>query len=248
MSSDQGLNGLFEELSGKSIQKLSTNEVVSRDQSRKHFENIEELAESISAVGQLQPIIVTPRNASGKYVIRSGERRWRACSLLGISVDAIVTDPGDDESLRKAAELVENIQREDLRPLETAEGIQAMLALNKSQADVARMLGKTRTYVSIHVGLLQLPPEAKALADAQIVTDADTLSNLRKLAELDMDRFLQVCQQAEEEGLTRAESRRVLASVKGPTSKAGSSTSEVDTASQPQKNSAASETNREGSL
>jgi ParB family chromosome partitioning protein len=128
-------------------------------QPRQHFDeqSIEELAESIRARGLLQPIIVR-RERDGGYTLIAGERRLRAAERAGVGlVPAILSD---DDLLEVALE--ENVQREDLSPLEEAEALAALAAeRNLSHADLAQVIHKSRPYVSNTLALTRLPREVK---------------------------------------------------------------------------------------
>ena len=137
------------------------------DQPRKRFdeEALDELADSIREHGVLQPLTVR-RLASGDYQIIAGERRWRAARLAGLSeVPAIVIEADD----RKATELalIENLQREDLDPLEEAEGYKKLMdSYHMTQEDVAARVGKSRSAVANALRLLGLCPDVRALLEA----------------------------------------------------------------------------------
>src|SRR3989441_111221 len=129
------------------------------DQPRKHFdeEKLGELAASIKAHGLLQPIVVRP-TAAGLEVV-AGERRFRAAQLAGIDrLPALVREVEDPLELA----LIENLQREDLAPLEEAEGLAALIARHGySHREVAELLGKSRPYVSNILALMRLPDAVK---------------------------------------------------------------------------------------
>ena len=122
---------------------------------------IDELADSIVQQGLLQPILVR-REGSG-YRLIAGERRWRAAQRAGLSeIPALIREAGDDEVLEMA--LVENLQREDLSPLEEAAGYQRLLAERQwTQEQAAERVGKSRTTVTNALRLLQLPEAVKTL-------------------------------------------------------------------------------------
>jgi len=130
------------------------------EQPRKHFddEKLGELAASIKAHGLLQPIVVRP-TAAGLEVV-AGERRFRAAQLAGIDrLPALVREVEDPLELA----LIENLQREDLAPLEEAEGLAALIARHGySHREVAELLGKSRPYVSNILALTRLPEAVKA--------------------------------------------------------------------------------------
>ncbi len=140
------------------IAQIATN----ADQPRKNFntETIEELANSIREKGVLQPIIVKKKE-SGGYEIVCGERRFRAASLCGLTeVPAIIKDIAAEDFLEWA--LIENIQREDLNPIEEAEAYQRLVEERRiSQEEVAKRVGKNRVTVTNTMRLLRLPQEVK---------------------------------------------------------------------------------------
>ena len=143
------------------------------NQPRKHFADtaLEELAASIRSQGVLQPLVVRPmaQTVPQKYEIIAGERRWRAAKLAGLSdVPVLIREMSDDDVLIVA--LVENLQREDLNPLEEALALQQLrerLPLN--QEELAAKLGKSRSAVANALRLLQLPESMReALAEGTL--------------------------------------------------------------------------------
>jgi ParB family transcriptional regulator, chromosome partitioning protein len=128
-------------------------------QPRRHFDAqaLAELAESIKARGLLQPIVVK-RDGDG-YLLMAGERRWRAAQLAGLeTLPALLRD---DDPLEIA--MIENLQREDLTPLEEAEGLGQLIdQFGYTHEAVAELLGKSRPYVSNTLALRRLPEEIKA--------------------------------------------------------------------------------------
>ncbi len=133
-----------------------------RDQPRKTFEReaLELLADSIATYGVLQPIIVRENeDLKGTYEIIAGERRWRAAKMAGLSeIPAVVFD-GDELKAAQVA-LIENIQREDLNPVEEAMGYGALIdKFGLTQDQVAKQVGKNRSTVANMLRLLDLPDE-----------------------------------------------------------------------------------------
>lgn len=122
-----------------------------------HEEAIEELASSIREHGILQPIVVRQR-APQQYDIIAGERRWRAAQRAGLkSIPCVLTDVAEKDTLTLA--LVENLQRQDLNPIEEAEAYQRLhRELGFSQAEIAKAVGKERSTVANSLRLLKLPP------------------------------------------------------------------------------------------
>ena len=136
------------------------------DQPRKVFgeESIAELATTIKQFGLLQPVLLRKagegEGREGTYVIVAGERRWRACqSLAWASMDAIVIDARNADEIA----IIENMQRENLRPLEEAEAVGTLIRHhNYTQDDAARILGKSRSSITELLGLLRLPEAIRA--------------------------------------------------------------------------------------
>jgi ParB family chromosome partitioning protein len=152
------------------IQKLLISDIKpGKQQPRTEFDDktLQELANSIKQHGILQPLIV--RNQSGTYYIVAGERRWRAAQKAGLThVPAIVRSLQELEELELA--LVENVQREDLSPLDQAMSIHRLLhQFNLAQDQIAKRLGKANSTVGNIIRLLNLPKDAQeALRDNQI--------------------------------------------------------------------------------
>ena len=121
---------------------------------------IEELAQSIQESGILQPIVVVPEE--GHYRIIVGERRWRAAQKIGLKkIPALIRSLPQDKQLEAC--LVENLQREDLNPLEIALAYQKLMEdLNYTQQQIAEKVGKDRTSVTNYLRLLKLPSEVQA--------------------------------------------------------------------------------------
>ncbi|MEE0869692.1 MAG: ParB/RepB/Spo0J family partition protein [Ruminococcus sp.] len=158
----KGLNAIFiendsEDNNGSVTLKISEIEP-NRSQPRKEFEEkaLSELAESISKHGLLQPLLVRPLPLGG-YQIVAGERRYRACRMAGITeVPVIIRELGDTETMEIA--LIENLQREDLTPIEEALGYQVLIDEHGfSQEEVAQSVGKSRPAIANSLRLLKLP-------------------------------------------------------------------------------------------
>lgn len=132
-------------------------------QPRRVFEpdRLQELANSIRALGIIQPIVVRP--AGSRYQLIAGERRWRAAKLAGLeTIPAVVKEIEDDRLLEIT--LVENIQREDLNPIETALAFDRLAhELNLSHEQIGERTGKDRSTITNLLRLLQLPPDLQAL-------------------------------------------------------------------------------------
>ena len=135
-----------------------------RNQPRKQFseEAVTSLAESIREHGMLQPILVRPY-IDGQYQIVAGERRWRAARMLGLDeVPVIIKDIADVEAMQMA--LIENLQRENLNPIEEATGYKRLSEeFNMKQDDIAKTVGKSRSSVANMLRILTLPNEVQEM-------------------------------------------------------------------------------------
>lgn len=132
-------------------------------------EALGELAESIRAVGLLQPVVVR-MVAPGRYELIMGERRWRACRLAGVDViPAIVRETSDDDLLRDA--LIENLHREQLNPLEEAAAYQQLLDdFSATHEELAKRVGRSRPHISNTIRLLNLPPAVQKRVAAGVLS------------------------------------------------------------------------------
>lgn len=161
----KGLEALFvdnsaEELRAASAVRLKLMDIEpNRNQPRKSFddESLAELADSIARHGILQPMLVRPLS-NGGYQLIAGERRWRAARIAGLSeVPAVVREMTDEEAA--ALSLIENLQREDLNPLEEAQGLKTLMEkFLLTQEEVAERVGKSRPAIANAMRLLNLPP------------------------------------------------------------------------------------------
>ena len=160
----RGLESLFEDASpifesDAKVETLPLREIEpDPDQPRKTFDQqaLGELAASIAEHGLLQPIAVRPQPRGG-YSIVAGERRWRACRMAGLNeVPVVVKDVSDEQAMELA--LVENLQREDLDPVEEAAGIRELMTrCGLTQEQAAQKLGKSRSALANSLRLLNLP-------------------------------------------------------------------------------------------
>ena len=202
----------------KEVLVLDTAEVVPKDgQVREKFAGIEELADSIKSHGQEQPIIVSPKDANGKYRIQKGERRWRACKQAGVPVEAIVNKKDQNELDETAGELIENIQRENLTPMEIAKGIQKFIDGGWKAVDVAKRLGKSRGYISQHLSLLKLPECVQKLYEEDVTSDPESLNSLRQIYQIAPEIAERICEKALIDGISRKACRELLKQAKDGT-------------------------------
>ncbi len=160
----KGLDALFIDNStgdNSSAIKLNINDIEpNRDQPRKHFdeEALAELSESIATHGIIQPLLVRPMS-DGSYQLIAGERRWRASRMAGLTeVPVVIREMSDSEAMELA--LVENLQREDLNPIEEAQGFKLLMdTYSLTQEQAAQRVGKSRPAVANAMRLLALPDE-----------------------------------------------------------------------------------------
>lgn len=138
------------------------------EQPRKNFDEdaLAELAESIGENGVLQPIAVRPKKVGRGYVIIAGERRWRAARMAGLDeVPVLIKDVTDEQAAALA--LIENLQREDLDPMEESEGYHQLIEkYGLTQEAAAKRIGKSRSAITNSLRLLNLPEAAQKLVSA----------------------------------------------------------------------------------
>ncbi len=171
----RGMDALFLDNSGaengNNATMLNINEIEpNRNQPRKVFNEtgLEELAKSIEQNGIIQPILVRPMS-DGSYQLIAGERRWRAARMVGLhEVPVTIREMSDEEA--SVFSLIENLQREDLSPVEEAEGLKSLIeTYGFTQEEAADKVGKSRTAVTNTLRLLKLPsPVLNLLADGKI--------------------------------------------------------------------------------
>ena len=157
---------------GDSLRNLKVIDIEpNRNQARKIFDqdSLQELAESVKMYGIIQPIVVTEKD--GYYSIIAGERRWRAAKIAGLTeIPAIVRD--NDEKKNKEISLIENIQREDLNPVDKAIGIKSLIdEYHLKQEEIAKILGKSRSGIANSIRILNLSPKVLDLAKEGKLTE-----------------------------------------------------------------------------
>jgi len=181
-----------------------------KDQPRKEFdeESIQLLADSITIHGVLQPIIVRENaDYSGTYEIIAGERRWRAAKMAGLSEMPVVVVDGDDLKIAQIA-LVENVQRENLNPVEEAFAYQALVErFGLTQEQLSKEVGKSRSAIANMLRLIDLPDEVLALLkDGKI-----TSGHARAILGLDDDeQMVALAQKTYEKDLSVREVERTV--------------------------------------
>jgi ParB family chromosome partitioning protein len=171
----RGLNALLgtQDLEPDQLCEIDIDRILpNTHQPRKNFDEValDELADSIREHGVVQPIVLRPLQ-DGFFQLIAGERRWRAAQRAGLSrVPAVVRDAGEHVALEIA--LIENLQREDLNPMEEAQAYERLIVdFNMTQEEVARRVGKNRATVANMLRLLRLPPEVQQwLRENQLTT------------------------------------------------------------------------------
>jgi len=173
--------------------------------------SLEALAESIKAQGLMQPILVR-RVAAERYEIIAGERRWRAARLAGLSeVPVIIREVPDQAALAMA--LIENIQRENLNPLEEAQGIQRLIdEFNLTHEKAAEAVGRSRAATTNLLRLLKLTAQVQQL----VFEEKLDMGHARALLSLDGHRQVEVAQRVVEEGLSVRETEKLVQSILNP--------------------------------
>ena len=170
----KGLGRGLSSLLGETTENVKTNKVPIHDitrnkfQPRKYFskESLEELTNSIKEQGVIQPIVVRPdKSSKNKYEIIAGERRWLASQSAGLhEVPVVILEVDDVKSLEFA--IIENVQRQDLNPIEEARGYQKLVDdYNYDQEKLAKFIGKSRSYIANILRLLSLPEDVLIMVE-----------------------------------------------------------------------------------
>jgi len=169
-------------------------------QPRTYFEqtSLDQLAQSIETHGVVQPIVLRRKN--GRYELVAGERRWRAAKIAGLErIPAVVRDVQDKDLLELA--LIENIQREDLNPIEEAQAYKKLIeAVGLTQESLAERVGRDRSYITNYLRLLRLPEDLQRLVaegrlstgHARTLLGLDHVDEQRRLARRIIERGLSV--------------------------------------------------------
>lgn len=178
-------------------------------------EKLQELADSIKAQGVIQPVVVRQLE-SEKYEIVAGERRWRAAQLAGLHEVPVVVKEIDDRTAMAVA-LIENIQREDLNPLEEAEALARLLdEFEMTHQQIADAVGKSRATVTNLLRLLDLHPEVKKL----LLNKHIEMGHARALLGLEGQKQVVAAYKIDKEGLTVRATERLVKELLSPTVRA----------------------------
>lgn len=198
----------------KGISYIGINDIKpNKDQPRKNFdeEKISELADSIKENGLIQPVIL--RKSGKGYEIVAGERRWRACRKAGLKeIPCIIKELTDEQNMLIA--IIENMQREDLNPIEEAEGISQMITVfGMTQEQVSKSVGKSRPYITNVLRLLKLPEKIQSMVSEGKLTSG----HARALAGLDnQKKQIEFAEKIEREGLSVRETEKLMKSENSP--------------------------------
>ena len=183
------------------------------DQPRRNFDNesLNELASSIKLYGIIQPIVVRP-TGNGRYMIVSGERRWRAAKIARLSTVPVVIRDVEDQTLLELA-LVENLQREDLNVIESAASMNILAEeYGLTQIQLAERLGKSRTAVANTLRLLKLEPEIQQYLRDEKMTEGQA----RPLIGLEPEKQIELAEQIITRNLNSRQVEELVSQLKKP--------------------------------
>ena len=212
----KGLDSLFAELPDISDEPSSSTLPLREiepdpEQPRKRFDEdaLNQLADSITENGLLQPIAVRPKKVGTGYIIIAGERRWRAARLAGLDeVPVIIKDVTDEQAAALA--LIENLQREDLDPIEEAEGYKTLMDnYQLTQEEAAERVGKSRSAVANSLRLLGLCPEVREMLQSGRLSGGHARALLPLKAELQLEAANMIVQQGLSVRQTEALAKRL---------------------------------------
>ena len=176
-------------------------------QPRVDLGDLEELIASIRERGVLEPLLVRPSQVGGRFMIISGERRFRAAREAGLREVPCIELNVDDRAVAEIA-LIENLQRKDLTPYEEAEGLLALKErFGYTHEDIAKKIGKSRSSVTESLIIAALPDEIKNLCQKANVNSKSMLLQVAK--QTDADSMLQFINRVSEQGMNRDEARKV---------------------------------------
>ncbi|GAW63554.1 ParB/RepB/Spo0J family partition protein [Ligilactobacillus acidipiscis] len=215
----RGIEALFEDFSEEASENETVSEILLDEirpnpyQPRKNFDEkgLSELADSIKKSGVFQPIIVRKSTVKG-YEIIAGERRFRASKLAEKRTIPAIIREVDEERMMEIA-VLENLQREDLNPIEEAEAYNTLMEkLNLTQTQVSDRLGKSRPYIANYLRLLSLPAEVKTMIRQQKLSmgQARTLVSLK-----DKKRILGLAKKASAQKMTVRQLETAVAALNG---------------------------------
>ncbi|MDE8733169.1 ParB/RepB/Spo0J family partition protein [Eubacteriales bacterium DFI.9.88] len=197
-----------DEIRAQGIEFIDINNIKpNENQPRKVFDDVklQELANSIKEHGLIQPVIL--RQAKKGYEIVAGERRWRACRKAGLKeIPCMIKELTDEQNMLVA--IIENMQREDLNPIEEAEGLNQMISsFGMTQEEVSKSVGKSRPYITNSLRLLKLPQEVRNMVSQGKLTTG----HARAIAGIgDRERQIQLAEYVIKEELSVREVERLI--------------------------------------
>lgn len=210
----RGIESLFtenslEEINSSSTEKVKLVDIVpNKDQPRKKFNDasLSELADSILQHGVIQPLLVRPLSG-GTYQLVAGERRWRASRMAGLKeVPVVIKDLSDEEA--SVIAMIENLQREDLNPIEEADGIKYLMTkYGLTQEEVSERVGKSRSAVANSLRLLKLPESISEYVRDCIIS-AGHAKSLLPLE--DEEKMISLCNRIIAENLSVRETEKIV--------------------------------------
>ena len=215
----KGLDSLIPVPSKEDMKKAETMMKISqvepnREQPRKNFEeeSLQELAESIKQYGVIQPLIVHKKD--DYYEIIAGERRWRAAKMAGLKEIPVIIKEYSSQEIMEIS-LIENIQREDLNPIEEAKAYQRLIKeYNLTQEEVAKRVSKSRTQITNTMRLLKLTEEVQNM----LIEDLISSGHARALVAVDDEKLqLKLAQKIESEALSVRETETLVKEALNPT-------------------------------
>lgn len=207
---------------GRLVQLHISDVEPNRKQPRKHFDEnaLMELAESIGMHGLLEPIAVR-RKENGYYEIIAGERRWRASRMAGLNtIPAIVKEIGDEEAALLA--LIENLQREDLNPVEEAAGYRDLIErYNLTQEEAAKKVGKSRANVANLMRILKHPASVLSMVESGTLSYGHARALLPLAERMSEKEVLSVAEKVAEEDLSVRQTEALVKKLLSPAPMAG---------------------------
>jgi ParB family chromosome partitioning protein len=177
------------------------------NQPRVDIGDLTEMIASIRERGVLEPLLVRPSDVGGRYMIISGERRYRASLELGLTEVPCIEMDVDDRAVAEIS-LIENLQRKDLNPFEEANGLQALVdRFGYTHEEIAKKIGKSRSAITESLSLAAIPEEVRELCRRADINSKSTL--IQVVRQPDAERMISFVKTISDSGLTRDEARRV---------------------------------------
>lgn len=180
---------LFSRTGKEKLLEISVDDISSKEQARKVFEDIDSLAQSLKEVGQLTPINVSvDPDHDGKYIIEQGERRWRAAKAAGLQTIKCVVVKAPEAEDREIRQLTENIQRDSMRPHEISAVFAKLIAKDMNNAEIGRLFGWSRQRVKVFTDMIGMPDVLLKASKSGEISDSisfQILSRYAKIAGMD---------------------------------------------------------------